>query len=89
MQEAADNVIRLYKSSSGTISQLDRLFTLQQFREELASHLFSETEASPISSADTTILLRHLQRDRCVLVSDGQVGPCPEPRSSKPLALAL
>lgn len=74
VSEAADLVIERYKSSSATFSQLDRLFTLDQFKLNFTHNLFFESKKnSTFSSTDTSILLRYLHRDRRVLVFDGQI----------------
>ncbi|KAG0152162.1 hypothetical protein CROQUDRAFT_35739 [Cronartium quercuum f. sp. fusiforme G11] len=73
ISEAAQGVIGRYTNSAATLSPLDRLFTLGQFRDELTTDLFSGSSPTPLSSSDTVVLLRHLQRDRRVLVFDGQI----------------
>ncbi|KAH9811994.1 Snf7-domain-containing protein [Melampsora americana] len=74
VSEAADLVLQRYKSSSANFSQLDRLFTLDQFKLQFTRNLFFESKKESIfSSSDTTILLRYLHRDRRVLVFDGQI----------------
>ncbi|EGG02614.1 uncharacterized protein MELLADRAFT_117508 [Melampsora larici-populina 98AG31] len=74
VSEAADLVIERYKTTSATFSQLDRLFTLDQFKLEFTSNLFNQSKKnSTFSLTDTTILLKYLHRDRRVLVFDGQI----------------
>lgn len=74
-QEAADRVVERYQESFvGLSPSLDCLYTYSQFEDGLTSDIFPSTRPNlKLSKPDLRVLIKHLERDRRVLVSEGDV----------------
>lgn len=71
LERAADSVVARQRSKGG-LSLADTLYNMESFREEFAAHALDDVV---LSKLDIRVLVRYLERDRKVVVSQGEVGP--------------
>lgn len=71
LERAADSVIARQRSKGG-LSLADALYNLESFREEFAAHALDNVV---LSELDIRVLVRYLERDRKVVVTQGGVSP--------------
>ncbi|KAH7376579.1 SNF7 family protein [Plectosphaerella cucumerina] len=71
VERAADAVAEKI-GDANTASRFDRTFTRAHFEREFTTGL-PATAAPPLSGPDTDVLVRFLQRDRNLVVSDGRI----------------
>ncbi|EPS98528.1 hypothetical protein FOMPIDRAFT_1051374 [Fomitopsis schrenkii] len=80
LERAADSVIARQRSKGG-LSLADALYNLESFREEFAAHALDNVV---LSELDIRVLVRYLERDRKVVVTQGGVIKFLEPTSTEP-----
>ncbi|OAV96391.1 hypothetical protein PTTG_04034 [Puccinia triticina 1-1 BBBD Race 1] len=75
LRQAADRVIERYQQHFvGLSPSIDCLYTPSQFKDQLTRDLFPSSKSNlKLSATDMTILLKHLERDRRILVSEKNV----------------
>lgn len=75
LRQAADRVIERYQQTSvGLSPSIDCLFTRAQFQDQLTRDIFSSVHSnSNLSTPDLAVLLKHLERDRKILVADRDI----------------
>ncbi|KAH9454364.1 hypothetical protein KEM48_003617 [Puccinia striiformis f. sp. tritici PST-130] len=75
LRQAADRVIERYQQYFiGLSPSIECLYTYSQFTDQLTRDLFPSSKSNlKLSETDTTILLKHLERDRKILVSEKNV----------------
>lgn len=73
LERAADSVIARQRSKGG-LSLADTLYSMESFREEFAAHALDDVV---LSELDVRVLVRYLERDRKVVVTQGGVSPYP------------
>ncbi|TFY63276.1 hypothetical protein EVJ58_g3334 [Rhodofomes roseus] len=83
LERAADNVIQR-QWSKGALSLADSLYNAESFRREFAAHALDDVV---LSELDMRILLRYLERDKKVLVTQGGVIKFVEPQPAEPVEI--
>ena len=70
LEKVADTVVERQRQK-GAVSPSDVLYTFESFRKEFCNP--GEEERLPLSDQDLKVLIRFLERDKGVIVSDKEV----------------
>ena len=79
LERAADSVIARQRSKGG-LSLADTLYSMEGFREEFAAHALDDVV---LSQLDVRVLVRYLERDRKVVVTQGGVSTHPSDQTCR------